>query len=295
MILCRSAPTGPGITGAKGRAYTRENPPPPVFPFIVSDGYLAAMGIPLRAGRDFNEHDTLASKPVALINEALARLLWPGQDPIGQTLLFPEREVVGVVADVRHLALEEPAGNELYLPLHQMDDHFPMDLVIRTATSVRGAGIAGPPGAQAHRARTRTLDERVQDASGHRGPPGLAPALRRHGAWRICRVRARARLSRHLRGYCVHREPAATGVRDPNRPRRVDRRVGRVGDDADASLGGAGGRHRPCRLARRCRALSAVCSTVWSPPIRSPSSGWWPCFLRLPGWPVFSPRALLRG
>ena len=131
-----SLPFGPNrtwITGAKGHAYTRENPPPPVFPFIVSDGYLGAMGIPLRAGRDFNEHDTLTSKPVALINETLARLLWPGQDPIGQTLLFPEREVVGVVADVRHLALEEPAGNELYLPLHQMDDHFPMDLVIRTA------------------------------------------------------------------------------------------------------------------------------------------------------------------
>ena len=132
------------ITGKKGQSYTVDNPPPPVFPRIVSDGYLGAMGIPLRAGRDFNEHDTLASKPVAMINETLAKLLWPGQDPIGQTLLFPEREVIGVVADVRHLALEEAAGNELYLSLRQMDDHFPMDLVMRTAL---------PPGALASQVR----------------------------------------------------------------------------------------------------------------------------------------------
>ena len=132
-------PFGPNRSwnaGAKGQAYTRENPPPSVYPRIVSDGYLAAMAIPLRAGRDFNNHDVLGSKKVVLINESLARALWPGQDPIGKTLIFldPEREVVGVVGDVRHLTLEEPSGNEMYLPLRQTTDHFPMDLVMRTAT-----------------------------------------------------------------------------------------------------------------------------------------------------------------
>ena len=50
----------------------------------------------MRAGRDFTTHDMLTSKKVVLINESLARALWPGQDPIGKTLIFldPEREVV---------------------------------------------------------------------------------------------------------------------------------------------------------------------------------------------------------
>ena len=121
--------------GAKGQAYSRESPPPEAFIRVVSDGYLTAMGISVRAGRDFNDHDTLASRKVVLINETLARTLWPGQDPIGRTVIYldPEREVVGVVADVRHLTLEEPSGNEVYLPLRQTDDHFPVDLVMRTA------------------------------------------------------------------------------------------------------------------------------------------------------------------
>ena len=49
----------------------------------------------------------------------MARALWPGQDPIGKIVLnacSPERRVVGVVGDVRHLALEQASGNEMYIP-----------------------------------------------------------------------------------------------------------------------------------------------------------------------------------
>jgi predicted permease len=121
--------------GAKGQAYSREQPPPDAFVRIVSEGYLKAMGITLRAGRDFTEHDTVGAKPVILINETLARKLWPGQDPIGQTVVYVdvEREVVGVVGDVRHLALEEASGSEFYLPIRQSNDYSSVDLVIRTA------------------------------------------------------------------------------------------------------------------------------------------------------------------
>ncbi len=95
--------------GAKGRPYTRENPPPDAFVRVISDGYLETMHIPLLQGRDFTEHDTDGTKKVILINQTMARALWPGENPIGKTVLYvdPEREVVGVVGDVRHLSLEE--------------------------------------------------------------------------------------------------------------------------------------------------------------------------------------------
>ena len=120
--------------GAKGVAYSRQNPPPETFVRIVSDGYFHAMGIALRAGRDFTERDRDPNARVIIINETLAHRLWPGQDPIGKTLIFvdPERQVIGVVSDVRHLALEEGAGCEMYLPIRQTDDYSSVDLVVRT-------------------------------------------------------------------------------------------------------------------------------------------------------------------
>jgi predicted permease len=121
--------------GAKGRSYSRENPPPDAFVRIVSDGYLDAMHIPLLQGRDFTEHDTDGSKKVIIVNQTMARALWPGEDPIGKTVMYvdPEREVIGVVGDVRHLSLEDGSGLEMYLPSRQTTDHFPLDLVMRTA------------------------------------------------------------------------------------------------------------------------------------------------------------------
>lgn len=121
--------------GAKGQAYSKDQPPPPAFVRIVSDGYLRAMGIPLRAGRDFTENDTVSAQPVILINETLARTLWPGRNPIGQTVTYVDvdRQVIGVVGDVRHTALEQTSGCEMYLPIRQTDDYASVDLVVRTA------------------------------------------------------------------------------------------------------------------------------------------------------------------
>jgi putative ABC transport system permease protein len=119
---------------AKGVTYERGKGPS-AFPRIVSDGYLAAMGIPVIAGRDISEHDTSSSEPVIVINQTMARALWPGQDPLGKIVLnacSPERHVIGVVGDVRHLALEQTAGNEMYIPMRQCGDQPSADLVIRS-------------------------------------------------------------------------------------------------------------------------------------------------------------------
>lgn len=128
---------------AKGIAYERGKAPS-AFVRVVSDGYIAAMGIPLKAGRDFSPQDIAASEPVMLINETMARAVWPGEDPIGKVVLGPcakERQVVGVVGDVRHLALEQVSGNEMYMPMRQCPDQSSADLVLRS--TLAPAQIAG--------------------------------------------------------------------------------------------------------------------------------------------------------
>lgn len=130
---------------AKGRTYTKNHPPPWAFVRIASDGYLKAMGISLLAGRDFTAHDSTPDKPVIIINATLARTLWPGQNPIGQVLAgagYVDREVIGVVSDVRHLALEQASGCEMYLPIRQSRDYSAVDLVFRSGLS--SAELAAP-------------------------------------------------------------------------------------------------------------------------------------------------------
>jgi predicted permease len=118
---------------AKGQVYA-EGQAPDAFIRVVSDGYFEAAGIPLRAGRVFTQGDRAAGEPVVVINETLARTLWPGQDAVGKSMTQDGgRQVVGVVGDVRHYALEETGGPEMYLPLRQTGDYSAVDLVVRTA------------------------------------------------------------------------------------------------------------------------------------------------------------------
>ncbi|MBC7926273.1 MAG: ABC transporter permease, partial [Bryobacteraceae bacterium] len=121
--------------GAKGVVYPRGQYPN-AFVRIVSDGYLDAMGIRIRTGRDLTPTDSLTAGRTILINETLARTLWPGDNPIGKVVdLDGGREVVGVVHDVRHLALEKESGSEMYLPIRQTDDYSSVDLVVRGTQS----------------------------------------------------------------------------------------------------------------------------------------------------------------
>lgn len=100
----------------------------------MSDGYFAALGIPLKSGREFTESDRASSERVAMINETLARTLWPGQDAVGQTMTQDGgRRVVGVVGDVHHGGPENLGGPEMYLPMRQTGDYSAMRLVVRTA------------------------------------------------------------------------------------------------------------------------------------------------------------------
>jgi len=104
--------------------------------FGVSPDYFKAMGIRLVQGRVFTAADTEQSAPVAIISEAFARKYWPNENPIGKRINAGinkrgASEVVGVVADVKQLALAEPTKPALYTPFPQTPWPF-LAVVIRT-------------------------------------------------------------------------------------------------------------------------------------------------------------------
>jgi predicted permease len=92
----------------------------------VSPDYFRVMEIPLRAGRLFDQHDVAASPRVSLISEVMARIYFPNQNPLGKQIVFgfpPDigaaREIVGVVGDVRDVALAQDPGAMMYVPYAQ--------------------------------------------------------------------------------------------------------------------------------------------------------------------------------
>jgi putative ABC transport system permease protein len=105
---------------------------------IVTPDYFRTMRIPLTRGRDFTDRDTLTAPPVAVINDTFARTIWPGEDPIGKRLTVPDFKepttVIGVVGDVKHRTLTEPAQPQIYLAHYQAPLIF-SSLVARTAVA----------------------------------------------------------------------------------------------------------------------------------------------------------------
>ena len=93
---------------------------------VVLPDYFATMRIPLRRGRDFADSDNDNAPRVVIVNEHMARALWPGRDPIGQRITFDDSTwttVVGVAKDVVTSAVAAPAENEVYLPYLQDDGY----------------------------------------------------------------------------------------------------------------------------------------------------------------------------
>jgi predicted permease len=106
----------------------------PVFVYIVSPGYLKAMGMHLLEGRDISWHDIFDNRNVVILNETVARRLWPGQSPIGRTASAggADVEVIGVIADVRESGVEDKPSAQMYLPLTKQFGPEGANLVIRS-------------------------------------------------------------------------------------------------------------------------------------------------------------------
>jgi putative ABC transport system permease protein len=117
----------------------------------ISHNYFRAMGIPMATGRGFTEHDDARARRVAIVNEAMARRYWPGENPIGKRValdleamrFFPDRppildipagmrEIVGIVKDIRHGSLESSPVPEMYVPFLQRPEQ-DMTLVVRSS------------------------------------------------------------------------------------------------------------------------------------------------------------------
>ena len=102
---------------------------------LVSPRYFSTLGIPLRAGRDFDERDSSRVPHVVIVNETFARQHFPGEDPIGRTLItgmgqLPS-QIVGVVADVRSTTLNAPPEADYFLPALQRPETF-TNILVRT-------------------------------------------------------------------------------------------------------------------------------------------------------------------
>jgi putative ABC transport system permease protein len=99
---------------------------------MATPGYFNTMGIALRQGRLFDQHDDLDSKPVALVNEAMVRKHFPHENPLGQRIVMGKpMEIVGVVADAKLYGLDAPVEPAVYVP-HMQHPGESMGVVVRT-------------------------------------------------------------------------------------------------------------------------------------------------------------------
>jgi putative ABC transport system permease protein len=100
----------------------------------VSAGYFQTMGIRLASGRELASTDTAGTAPVVVINEALARRYWPGQEPVGRKVEVEMKEatIVGIVDDIHHAGPAHAPAPEMYLPYTQFPPRGGW-IVIRTA------------------------------------------------------------------------------------------------------------------------------------------------------------------
>ena len=112
----------------------------------VTPDYFQTLQIPLKAGRTFTDQDNLEATKVVIVNETMARQLWPGESPIGRRFTvwrdekFP-REVVGVVGDTKS-SLDKEAGHQMYVPYAQDPTWGSLSLVVRSAGDP--SALAGP-------------------------------------------------------------------------------------------------------------------------------------------------------
>ena len=115
-----------------GRARPRAGEEPQADFRIATPGYFRTMEIPVLKGRSFLESDRPNTPPVAIINDTMARQLFPGEDPIGRRLLLYSRlrEIVGVVGSVRHQGFSSEPRPEMFLP-HRQFQSAGMTLVVR--------------------------------------------------------------------------------------------------------------------------------------------------------------------
>jgi putative ABC transport system permease protein len=171
-----------------GRSYIREGRP--MTPeesanatyLAATPDYFRTLEIPLVAGRLFTDADTEQTPKVLIVNESMARGLWPGESPIGKRITIWRdekfaREIVGVVGDTK-MSLDEPSQQQIYVPYAQDANWGGMSFVIRTSgeptaitNAVRSEIRSLEKGVALY--NVRTMDEVVALSVGPRRTPML--------------------------------------------------------------------------------------------------------------------------
>jgi predicted permease len=127
----------------------------------VSPGYFEVFKIPIRQGRTFNDRDTSTSTPVVIINEAMAKQYWPKSDPLSDRLVIGkgvmrefategERQIIGVVADIKNAGLDSDPQPQMWIPQAQVPDAAnalnvsltPISWIVRTQVPPQGLSNA---------------------------------------------------------------------------------------------------------------------------------------------------------
>ncbi len=149
VVSAGSASAGPMFGGTEtgefrivGRA-VQEGEAPTARWFDVDPNYFATMGVPLLRGRGFTGSDVTGAPDVAIINQAMARRYWPGQDPVGQRVVMYNRTmtVVGVVGDVAPLNPDQSPAPEISWPNRQVP-RWATYVILRTASDPATLGKA---------------------------------------------------------------------------------------------------------------------------------------------------------
>jgi predicted permease len=126
---------GPGLQfSGEGHVKGNHDEDPRAQLRVVSPGFFASLGVPLLAGRDFNDNDRRGGEPVVIISQSAAQRMFPGQDPINRHIMWTDpvmqfvyistgpRRIVGVVADVDDEHIVPGPALTIYHPFGQVPD-----------------------------------------------------------------------------------------------------------------------------------------------------------------------------
>jgi putative ABC transport system permease protein len=130
------------VYSVEGRPPRNPNDVPITSHRLVSPDYLKTLGVTLIKGRLIDETDRAGKPPVVVISEELARQAWPGEDPLGKRIKrvrpnqdFPWMTVIGVVKDVKEDLFNYRINRPVwYVPYAQVENNFPVNLVVRTSS-----------------------------------------------------------------------------------------------------------------------------------------------------------------
>jgi len=149
----------------QGRPPARPGEEPQADLRMVTTGYFRTLRIPLVSGREFTDFDGPATTPVMIINDTLARQMFPGENPIGQRVVLygRPREIIGVVGSVRHHGFSRDARPEMILPNLQFQLG---GMTLVTRSSLDRTGLAAAITREVHAldpelpiSRVRMMDE----------------------------------------------------------------------------------------------------------------------------------------